>query len=97
MYSIEISDKNGCLSISEDFEIIITGINNANRLDDIRNYLDSTNGELNLTNLPNEPILIQVYSPLGKLLLRKETVEQEEQLDLWNLGKGLHYLRTKTE
>jgi hypothetical protein len=60
MYSIEISDKNGCLSISEDFEIIIAGINNANQLNDIRNYLDSTNGELNLTNLPNELILIQV-------------------------------------
>jgi hypothetical protein len=47
--------------------------------------------------LQEGPITLQIYSPVGKLVMRDETVSDESLLDVSNLAGGIYFLKIVSE
>lgn len=58
-------------------------------------YPNPTNGKVHIENA--EGFQIEVYNLLGKVILRKANIAQQEIIDLTNLTSGVYYVKLQNE
>lgn len=64
-------------------------------LESISLYPNPTNGIVNITNA--EGFNVDVYDILGKVILSKNNINNQETIDLTNLAAGVYYVKLKNE
>lgn len=58
-------------------------------------YPNPTNGMVNIENA--EGFQVEIYNLLGKVILRKANISQQETIDLSNLTSGVYYVKLQNE
>ncbi len=102
LYQVEVTDANGCTSLSEEQQVTITSIKEITSISDLNIYPNPASGFLNLSfsNPANENISIEVIDQLGQIklnLMVKRDAFINERLTLDHLGPGLYYIRLSNQ
>ncbi len=97
IYSVEVANENGCTTVSEGIQVIISGIDSLSGMSFIDVYPNPTSGVINLQNLPEGDVIIEVYSARGKKVLFLQTSNETEILNLDQFEKGIYHLRIRKD
>ncbi len=81
LYSVTTTDANGCEATSEDFNYIISGLDDISQLDLAISYV-SSNGEITVKS-EGAPIgKVSIYNGLGQLLSTQSSSDSQLSLDV---------------
>lgn len=96
-YSVGVTDVNGCTSYS--FNTLDTllycyvGMSEPSALQEVLIYPNPTNGSFRIRNLPaGNQVYLQIFNPIGDVVLRKRIVGLSECDIEANFAKGLYLL-----
>lgn len=92
-YSVEVSDEYGCLAISDEIEVILTGIYESDHFTGIKLFPNPSKGLVNVQNSDNLKFELKLYSAQGELMFLKKIETKQEQLDLRFLQKGIYFIK----
>lgn len=103
-YYLEVTDENGCTSISDGMDMVKTGINRINRAVPGISIIPNPNDGLfrvRFKNLKRGKYHVQIINEHGRLVLTKETHVTgnlyEEKFNLSKLGQGTYFIRVFDE
>ena len=93
--TVEITNPEPCVAMSDGFvwDPIAASINeNVNEFVSI--YPNPSTGTVNIDGLNEAEIkMIEVYSPVGKLIHREQVINNRQQIDISNYANGVYYIK----
>jgi len=93
-YAVQITDTNGCITISNNIQVVVSGIQNISDNDLLHIYPNpNLDGKWQL--VVDERLLgckLEVYNSSGQIVLQSKIYDRESEIAL-NSASGIYYLR----
>ena len=93
-YAVQITDTNGCITISNNIQVVVSGIQNISDNDPLYIYPNpNLDGKWQL--VVDERLLgckLEVYNSSGQIVLQSKIYDRESEIAL-NSASGIYYLR----
>jgi hypothetical protein len=97
LYSVEITNTQPCVTLSEEVAWIVDGIGQ-NAMANLTLYPNPTNGVLNVDGLdPEVSGTIAVFNSLGKMILSQQITSELEKMDMVDLPNGLYIIQVQNK
>ncbi|MCP4440876.1 MAG: S8 family serine peptidase [Aureispira sp.] len=95
MYTVELTDTNGCTGISDPIAYLMTGNLSINAENNFELIPNPNNGEflVKFTASPQNTVQAQIFDATGKILHQQSIIDANTNFNLIDLPKGLYILR----
>ena len=98
VYSVLVTDGNGCSELSDTMSVVITGINSFNENLQLNIYPNPANDNITIEfTAQRKDAIISIYDIEGELLLQTVSQEIKSKIDISILAKGIYYVEVRTE
>lgn len=96
-YSVEITNTQPCVSLSEEVVWIVDGIAE-DEMDPLTIYPNPTNGLITIEGLnPASAYTISILNSVGKQVLYREITRANEKLDMTDMPSGLYFIQVQNK
>ncbi|TAL62284.1 MAG: T9SS type A sorting domain-containing protein [Bacteroidetes bacterium] len=100
LYTVCVTDANGCSSCSAPYNFSTTGIAENNNANDISVYPNPGSGRFNIQCLTplitGQPITIDICNVFGEKVFQSEIKGPQSEIDLSSQPDGIYFLRIRT-
>ncbi len=94
-YQVEVTDSLGCVALSEEIEVTITGIEDEILARQLNMYPNPATSQLNISVQSHEEVRLLIYNPAGKQVHESVLTSKNDsyEVPLHHLSSGIYLVR----
>lgn len=102
MYSLEVTDVNGCMGMDSIYIIPFTSVASHNLEGNLKIYPQPSSSMMYIEymHIEKDNLVLEIFDPSGRVIFNqeyKQVDEFREAMDVSNLTPGIYYLRLRTK